>query len=156
MFTTSHANTDGNADCPRFLAMIFYTDCFSHDDSSSMMNVLNTELLKLSEWFKANKVSINIKKSNYMIFKPRQKRQTLNLYLEINNHKINRVKEVVFLGVILDENMSWKPHISHVARKVSKSIGIIYKSSFCLSKSALRTLYFSKILCMDQIFFIFL
>jgi hypothetical protein len=38
-----------------------------------MMNVLNTELLKLSEWFKANKLSINIKKSNYMIFKPRQK-----------------------------------------------------------------------------------
>jgi hypothetical protein len=80
-----------------------------------------------------------------MIFKPRQKRQTLDLDLEINNHKINRVKEVVFLGVILDENMSWKPHISHVARKVSKSIGIIYKLSFCFSKSALRTLYFSLI-----------
>jgi hypothetical protein len=43
---------------------------------------------------------------------------------------IDRIKKVVFLGVILDEHISWKPHISHVARKISKSIGIIYKASF--------------------------
>jgi hypothetical protein len=53
------------------------------------------------------------------------------------------VKEVVFLGVILDEHISWKPHISHVARKISKSIGIIYKASFCLSKTSLYKLYYS-------------
>ena len=61
----------------------------------------------------------------------------------LNDHKIDLVKEVVFLGVILDEHISLKPHISHVARKKSKSIGIIYKSSFYLSKSSLYTLYYS-------------
>ena len=54
-----------------------------------------------------------------------------------------RVKEVTFLGVILDENLSWKPHISHVAGKISKSVGIIGRSSPCLSKLALKTLYYS-------------
>jgi hypothetical protein len=53
-----------------------------------------------------------------------------DLSIMINGLVIDRVEEVVFLGVILDEHISWKPHISHVARKISKSIGIIYKASF--------------------------
>ena len=63
--------------------------------------------------------------------------------LKINNNDINKVKEVCFLGVMLDENLPWKAHISHVAHKISKSIGIIYRSSFYLFKSALRILYFA-------------
>ena len=49
-----------------------------------------------------------------------------------------RVKEVTFLGVILDENLSWKPHISHIAGKISKSVGIIGRSSPCLTRLALK------------------
>ena len=45
--------------------------------------------------------------------------------------------------MILDEHLSWKAHISHVANKISKSVGIIYRASFCLFKSSLRTLYYS-------------
>ena len=45
---------------------------YSHKDSSCLINLINDEMSKLSEWFKANMLSINIKKSNYMIFKPRQ------------------------------------------------------------------------------------
>ena len=62
---------------------------------------------------------------------------------KISNKEINRVNEVCFLGVILDENLSWKAHISHIAHKISKSIGIIYRSSFYLFKSALRMLYYA-------------
>ena len=46
----------------------------------------------------------------------------------INQYTIDRVKESMFLGVILDKNLSWKLHIAHIARKVSKSTGIIYKA----------------------------
>ena len=53
------------------------------------------------------------------------------------------MKETVFLGVILDEHLSWRPHILRVSRKISKSIGIIYKSSFCVPKPSLRSLYYS-------------
>ena len=116
---------------------------FSHKDLSILIETINVELNKLSEWFKANKRSINVQKSNYMIFRPRQKRQTFDLDLDINNHKIDHVKEVVFLGVLLDEHLSWTPHISHIAGNISKSIGIINKSCFYLSKFALRTLYYS-------------
>ena len=78
-----------------------------------------------------------------MIFKSKQKRQTFDINLKINGCAIGCIKETVFLGVVLDENLSWKPHITNVARKISKSIGIIYKASFCLPTSSLCTLYYS-------------
>ena len=55
-------------------------------------------------------------------------------------------KEAVFLGVILDENMSWKSHTeSHTENKISKSIGVIFKASFCLPLVSLCILYYSMI-----------
>ena len=93
-----------------------------------------------------NKLSINVKKSNFIIFRPRQNRRTLDLAFNISNYSIDRVKEATFLGVILDEHLTWKSHIHNVARKVSlKAVGITYKSSFCLNNSSLRILYFSLI-----------
>ena len=59
-----------------------------------------------------------------MVFKPRQKRENLNIKLEF--------KQCTVLGVIVDENLSWKPHIGNILSKVSKSIDIIYKASLCL------------------------
>ena len=77
--------------------------------------IANSEMLKLPDWFKANKLALNIQNSNYILFKPRQKRDELTLSIEMDGFKINQVKEVNFLGVILDETLSWKPHISQVA-----------------------------------------
>ena len=59
------------------------------------------------------------------------------------NYSIDRVKEATFLGVILDEHLTWKSHINNVSSKVSKAVGVIHKSSFCLNNSSLRTLYYS-------------
>ena len=48
-----------------------------------------------------------------------------------------------FLGVFIDENVSWKQHIDIISSKISKSIGILYKSRDVLSKQCLNQLYFS-------------
>ena len=61
----------------------------------------------------------------------------------VKSYLSNRLQFVVFLGVIIDENVTWKSEISHVANKVSKSIGMIHKSSFYLSLYSLRVLYYS-------------
>ena len=60
-----------------------------------------------------------------MVFKPRQKRSVCNIQINIDNQNIVKVKQTDFLGVIFDENVKWKSEISHVAKKVAKSIGII-------------------------------
>ena len=103
---------------------------FSHRNEDYLQNTLNVELDNVTNWCQANRLSINIKKSKFMIFKPRQKKQNLDISITLTSHAIERVKDIVFLGVILDENLTWKPQIAHVSRKISKSIGVIYKSSF--------------------------
>ena len=81
---------------------------FSDFDFPTLMNLINSEILNLSNCFKANKLSLNIQKSNYVIFKTRQqKRDEFILNIEMNGFKMNQVKEVHFLGVILNETLSW-------------------------------------------------
>ena len=60
----------------------------------------------------------------------------------INEQRIEQVKETVFVGVVLDEHPAWKPHISQVGRKISKSIGAINSARFFLPKPCLKTLYY--------------
>ena len=87
----------------------------------------------------------NLKKTKFMVFKPRQKRSICNIQISIDNQNIVEVKETNFLGVILDENLNWKSEISHVASKVAKSIGIISRCGFFVPKSSLHMLYYSLI-----------
>ena len=93
----------------------------------------------------ANKLTLNVDKTKFMIFKPRQKRASVKFRVVLNNNVTEQVKEIIFLGVVLDEHLTWKPHVAHVANKISKSIGIIRRASPYLQKSSMRTLYFSMI-----------
>ena len=115
----------------------------SHDDPSYLISTLNSELNRMSDWFCANKLPLNLKTPKFMVFKPRQKKHHFYHQIFINEQKIEQVKEAVFLGVLFDENLSWESHIFKVATKISKSIGFIHRSFFFLFKSSLRTLYFS-------------
>ena len=130
-------------------AILFADDTnlfISHSDPVYLINILNRELNSLSIWFAANRLSLNLSKTNFMVFKPRQKRQLFEFQVFINEQPIPRVSETMFLGVFLDDNLSWKSHISLLASKLSKSIGIMHKPRFFLSTHSLRTLYNSMIL----------
>ena len=129
------------------LQLILFADdtnvFLSGKDPDYLVNQLNIELNKLSVWFRVNKLSLNLKKTKLIVFNPNQKRRSYNFQILINKQHIDQVKETVSLGVIIDENVTWKSEISHVANKVSKSIGMMQKSSFYLSSYSLRVLYFS-------------
>ena len=102
-------------DVSNILDFIIFADdtniFFSHKNVDFLEKTLNEELLKLTTWCQANKLSINYSKSKFMVFKPRQKRQNLDIKLEMSNCAIERVRDTIFLGVILDENLTWKHHI---------------------------------------------
>ena len=91
------------------------------------------ELSNVYDWLTANKLSLNIKKSNIVIFRPRQKKLNYEVNLKVFDHQSNRYnisslkrkKYVKYLGVLIDETLSWKYHIVHLASKISKTIGII-------------------------------
>ena len=79
----------------------------SHNDLVYLINTLNTELNKLSTWFAANRLPLNLSKTNFMVFKPWQKKQSFEFQVSINEQPIFRVSETMFLGVCLDDNLTW-------------------------------------------------
>ena len=105
------------------LQLILFADdtnaFLSHKDADCLVDILNTELNKLSIWLGANRLSLNIKRTKFVVFKPRQKRSSVKIQHLINGHKLDQVRKTVFLGVMFDENLNWKSEISHVANKVS-------------------------------------
>ena len=65
--------------------------------------------------------------------------------LKISNGIIKKKSSVKFLGVILDENISWKDHIKTIEKKLAKNIGLLYRTKPYLDETSLKTIYFSYI-----------
>ena len=80
---------------------------YSNNDIETLFSAINMELEKISEWFKANKLSLNVKKTNYTLFHKSSSKDYLNLKLpelKTVNSVLKRQISVKFLGVMLDEN----------------------------------------------------
>ena len=103
----------------------------------------NQELCKVANWLGANKLSLNVSKTEYIIFKAKNKKIAQNIEIQIDNQIIEQVKKTKFLGLIIDKELSWKHHIKQVTTKISKMSGIMAKARHYLS---LRTLTYSNIL----------
>ena len=115
--------------------LIFADDtsiCYSHSDPVVLASVLNEALQSISSWMRANKLSVNIDKTDYVIFHSRHKKVSYDISHSFHYKCITRKPKVKFLGFFLDENLTWKPRISHVCKKISKSISIIYRARFLL------------------------
>ena len=127
------------------------TNLFTSDsDLHVAFNTMNTALKNISLWFKSNKLSINISKTNYMLFHSKQSKSKIPHILPdlvMDNIKLERKNVTKFLGVLVDENLSWENHIDSINTKISKSKGILYKSRNILKKNLLKQLYFSFIHC---------
>lgn len=98
----------------------------------------------LRNWFDTNKLSLNLNKTKYIIFSTKQIKQQVKII--VNSIEIERVYETKFLGVIIHEKLCWKSHIENVKRKISKIIGILYKTKDILNKASLYILYCSLLL----------
>ena len=101
---------------------------------------------KIVKWTNSNKLSLNIDKAFFMIFKSRKKHIHITDDIKVNNTIIERIKDITFLGVILDNHLSWDKHVIFIKNIISKSIGIINKTRKILSKDTLVTLYYSRLL----------
>ena len=109
---------------------------------SEMCNQLNADLFRVQEWLHCNKLSLNVLKTHYMIFTPRNKIYD-DVSIIINNTKISRVYVTKFLGVQIDSQLSWKMHIDYICKKLSKCTAILLKARKVLGKSCLTTLYYT-------------
>ena len=78
------------------------------------MKTLNTELKEISLWLKANKLSLNIKKTYFMIFSSKNKPHP-DMNINIDGEIINETSKTKFLGVIMDNKLSWKDNILYIS-----------------------------------------
>jgi len=99
----------------------------SHNDVNLLYDIVNVELVALSNWFKTNKLSPYISKTNFMIFtnSDKFKRMCMEKNVIIDGSTIIGVERCKFLGVIIDDRMSWKPHILSIRSTVARNLGIM-------------------------------
>ena len=114
----------------------------SHKNIRTLIHSINNDLGHVSTWFKANKLSLNINKTNFMLFKNKHDNRHIPAFnITIDNTDIVRVPHTKFLGIILDECLTWKQHTTYIANIVSKYTGILYRLKGILPSTTLFTLY---------------
>ena len=102
---------------------------------------------KITTWFHTNKLSLNIKKSNFIIFLPKgQKYNTENVKININGNEIKQVNFTNLLGIYIDEHLSWAQHMDCLSKKTARNVGILSKLKHFLPMYIMNTLYYSLIL----------
>jgi hypothetical protein len=109
-------------------------------NGTSADNSINIELVKISNWLKLNKLSLNINKTKAMVFHTRQ-RNVQTPKIKMDNIEIEFVNEFNFLGILIDRHINWKPHISYLRNKLSKVNAIFNKLKHTVPKTTLILLY---------------
>lgn len=119
---------------------------YNHHNVDIAIKNLNIELIKITDWLLSNKLSINVLKTNYVIFSSRQNRYYNNGNIYINGTALNQAESIKFLGTYINENLSWSKHINVLVSKISKNVGVMNRLKPVLPKNILLTLYNSLIL----------
>ena len=106
---------------------------------------VNSELRNLYLWLSVNRLSLNIDKTNFVIFHPFNKPLKYNVTIKIHNKAICEKKSIKYLGVLIDSTLSWKDHISNTSKKVSRAIGILYKLRPYVTTKIMKDIYYALI-----------
>ena len=115
-------------------------------DNTLISNQINDELNLVNEWLAINKLSLNIKKTRFMIFHYRQKNiSNIIPNISINNEAVEHTSNFNFLGLNIDDTLSWNKHIVSVSSKISRSLGVMSRLKRFLPTHILKHIYNSLI-----------
>ena len=120
---------------------------FRHKNLAELIRLATAELSNIYNWFRINKLSVNLKKSHFIVFSIKSPKHVIlpdNITTE--KYTISRTNKTKFLGIIIQDNLSWTSHICEISKKISKTIGILYRGRHKLSPSHLKLLYNSLVL----------
>ena len=133
--------------CSELLKFIQFADdttlVFSSPNIEHLNEILQIEGNKVIKWLNANKLIINLSKTNCMLFS--NKRGEPQIRIKLDDTELEVQTESTFLGVIIDNKLTWKSHIKHISNKISKSIAILRILRWSFPKQILRMIYMSLI-----------
>ena len=104
--------------------------------------ILNTELEKVSCWLAANKLSLNVKKYNFLHFHHGNSKKN-KLEIKINGTKVEEKENTKYLGTFIDNNLTWKTQIQHIKSRLARGIGLISRIRYFVDEACLLKMYHS-------------
>ncbi len=90
-----------------------------------MVNDINEDLSRVTMWLNANKLKLNLSKTKYMLSDSGKCTDRRDVCVIIDGKEPERVREIKYLGVILDDRLNMKSHIDYISRRAAKKIGFI-------------------------------
>ena len=130
----------------KIFSLLFADDSnlfLSGKNPNDLINLMNEEISNVTEWLKINKLSLNLKKTHFMLFRRRRAKFKLDNDLIISNVKIDIVDKTKFLGVVIDPHLTFSQHIQYIKGKIARGVGILNKCKRYLNACTLTTLYYS-------------
>ncbi|MEM6831004.1 MAG: reverse transcriptase family protein [Bacteroidota bacterium] len=118
------------------------TNLFQFGESLDILSRnLNSDLSLLNDWLNANKIALNSAKTEYILFKNRLKTFVGNLETYLDGNMLNPSSSVKYLGVYLDEHLTWNPYISDICNKLRRSNGALSKIRHYVPPDTLLGIY---------------
>ena len=111
----------------------------SHRNPHTLVSTLNNELKNVQSWINANKLSLNIDKTHFMLFS--NTLQILPDKVRIDNIELSQVVCTKFLGLYIDSDLSWKSHILYLSKILSRNTGILNKLKSFFPSHTLLSVY---------------
>lgn len=110
-------------------------------DVKQLCSDVSLELSSINRWLIANRLSLNIDKTYFMVISHNSIPDDTTI--KMRNNKLNQVHQTKFLGIILDDKLKFTKHVEMVTNKLSQTMGMLYKMSVFVPQNVLKTLYFS-------------
>ena len=104
---------------------------------------VNYDLKNLSNWLKANKISLNVGKTELVLFTSSKKQLDCDLKMKLNGKSLYETDSVRYLGIKIDKRLTWKQQITHVALKLNKANAMLSKLRHVLNTKTLRSVYYA-------------
>ena len=114
---------------------------YESESLDQLQSVVNRELKKVKMWLEVNKLLLNIDKTNFIILKSPQHFSPETVSIKIGKFPIKPTCYVKFLGVLLDENLSWKYHLTELSKKLARTCGMFFQVRHFLPINILVCLY---------------
>ena len=118
---------------------------YSAQTTRELQTLISTSFPKITKWLHANRLSLSIPKTFYQLYSPNCANST-DLAIPVKDTNIKRSSTVKYLGVLMDEDLKFKSHISKVSGLISRNIGIMSRAKYLLNKKLLILLYNALIL----------
>ena len=128
----------------KFIILVMTLDLLHFNKSVTKLNKLvNQEMKNLTVWLNANKISLNVEKTELAIFKHQRKKLGTEIKIKLTRKWLDPSRSFRYLGIQIDQNLNWKDHINDIAVKLNRANFLLFKIRNFVNITILKTIYFS-------------